>query len=997
MALLVDRQGNLWVGTAYGGLNKIDPDRKRITRYVHQKTNPNTISSNRIQDIVEDDDGNIWVGTDRGLDQLNPVTNSIKHFSSDPDIKGTLSDPVISKMMLDAQNNLWVGTIRNGINRFNKNNQLFSREYSRLLPESMTRSIYQDPTDGNIIWVGLRLKGLAKLNVAQRKVTVIDELTEPIGLPSNYIRAISKDVQNRIWVGTPSGLALIDSNDKVIKVFTHNPANKYSLSSHDISSLFLDNNGVLWIGTLGGGLNRCDTKIPKFGWIHSGSDKNRKLPNNYVWTFLKDSKNRLWVGTDAGITVFDDQKHVIKQINKENSGLPSDYLQALYEDNTGKIWIGTYRGLAIYISDKDKVIDGRTFLTGELPNYSITCFVPYDSAHLWVGTENGLSLVNIHTGECENHLVSRDTPPSSSSIVYAIQPEYEKNLLWVGTYGGGVVKYDFVSGAREFINSLNAKPKQLSNDYVFSIIQDPEEKDILWIGTRTGLNRLSKSTGSITYFTEDDGLPNDVIYGLLFDKQNQLWISTNNGLTRFNPIKTEFRNFDIDDGLQSNEFNARAYYKSKDGEMYFGGINGFNFFYPEKIHDNRFAPDVQIQQLMVMDEVFDIGALNEQSNLSFPYNQNFLTFSFFLPEFSAPAKNRYRYILSGLENDWHITSRNQALYTNLPQGTYQFKVVGANNDGVWSERFTVLKFTILPPPWKSWWAYILYAVAFGAIIYGIIQFRIYEVKERERIKRAELRLQIAEAEKRAIEIEHQKNTAEMQRAKELQLAMLPKQPPQYPFLEIKTFMETASLVGGDYYDFIPIDDKQLYAFLGDATGHGLPAGMTVALTKSGLHAIRREQPVEILKRLNVVLKEILTDKFYMALHVLQINQNTVTIASAAMPPIYYYNARLKKVVEILLPTLPLGTRLPENYQEISINPALDDKLIILSDGLPERLNVKGLPLGYDLIKDCIEEHAGKSVDELMGKLLNLGELHSQGQNVLDDVTIMILHFKKTVL
>ncbi|RMG36847.1 MAG: hypothetical protein D6732_07645, partial [Methanobacteriota archaeon] len=888
---------------------------------------------------------------------------------------------MISKIAVMPDHTIWIGTLLRGINVYSPASGFFeyidNSELSLFrLPENRTRSLYVDPLDSNILWVGFRLQGIARINIAEKNLKHIPAEDENHPLPDNYVLAFSRDFQNRMWIGTSKGLVLWDEHDSLLAVFKNNPADPFSISANDISSLYLDRTGNLWIGTLSGGLNRIDTKPAKFSWLKYYAEPGRGLNNPLVWAILKTRGNRVLVGTDEGITIFNSSRNHAQYITAENSILKSNYIQAFHEDERGDIWIGTYRGL-YRMHPSGEIEEVPISLTPEGPQNSIICFRELVNDTLLIGTENGLVILDKTDLSFTRVFQSLLSPPEPTSVIYSVVVDTVNHIYWLGTYGGGVVKYNYKTGARTYINSFAQKGRALSNDYVFCMIRDPLESDILWIGTRTGLNKLDMQTGEITFYTELDGLPNDVINSIQVDQNGNLWMSTNKGLVKWDRLSSRFISFDLHDGLQDNEFNARAGFRAHDGEIFFGGINGVTAFYPEKMFLNPFTPLPRVKKIYIRDRLFiEEGEITQPVKLG--YDQNFITIEYFVPEYSNINKNKYLFRLYPFEKDWRSTLSNRVEYTNIPSGKYVFQLKYVNNDHKQSPAMTQLVVNIATPPWRTWWAYLLYVAGFGMIVLGIVRYRIHQIKEEERLKRAELRAQVAEAEKRAIEIENLKKSEEMERARELQLAMLPDAPPEYNFLEIETYMETASIVGGDYYDFLPISKDQLYAAIGDATGHGLAAGMTVALTKSGLKAIEGVPPVDILKRLNKVLKDILSDKFYMALHLLQITPTTVTLSSAAMPPVYYYNEKLKKLVEVLLPSLPLGTRLPDNYQEITIHFNPGDTLVLLSDGLPERMNSKGIPLGYNLVKECIEENIHLSPKELMEKLIGLGEQHADG-------------------
>lgn len=990
-----DSKYRLWIGTAYGGVTVMDSSRKNI-RWIQAAENGQGLISNRVQDIVEDQQGFIWIGTEKGVDRINPESGEIIHFLPGDKSGEELNDGIVADMQCMRDGSLWIATMRGGINVFRPPSGNFDYitmgpSSPILLPENRIRILYEDPVDTNLVWIGLRLEGVLKVDRRKGIVRHFSTKSTQYPLPSDYIRAISRDFQQRVWIGTDQGIAVYEKNDSLVAWIQPDLQDRFALKASDISSFYLDRTGVLWIGTLSGGLYRTDTRPDRFKWYREDPERKFGLNNPLVWAILKDKRGRIWAGTDSGITIFNQQQKTI-YLHSRNSPLQSDWIGAMYEDKEGVIWIGTSE--ALYRCDPSSYKMTRILLTDnplEAGN-EVYCIREGQENQLWIGTNNGLVLFDKNKRKIQRFFKSDSRPVAPWSIIYSIVPD-SNAILWLGTYGGGLIRFNLHDFSRDTIHAGSEKGIGLSSPYVFSMIQDKIHPDYLWIGTRYGLNKYHKKTGEIQYFTEKEGLPNDVVYAVVQDRHGILWLSTNRGISRLDPETMEFRNFDILDGLQANEFNGRSVFQAADGEIFFGGINGCNSFYPDSIaRKTKIFLPIITNIYSRNEEILHEERIPPRSDVHLSYRQNFITIHFFYPDYTNPLRVEFFYRMDGLEQEWHRTRRGTAEYTNLPGGKYRFQIKAINAEQQ-ETPVTELFVIVHPPFYRTWWAYLLYIMLIGILTQVVVKIRINRIRRQEELKQALLKAKLAEAEKQVLEAENRKKMEEMERAREVQLAMLPKSPPENPFLEIAVEMKTASMVGGDYYDFFTLKDGSLLIALGDATGHGMPAGMTVALTKSGLLALNQPEPVKILEKMNLVLKDILADRFYMALQLMHFHNYTVNLASAAMPPVYYYHCRMSKMIEVLTPSLPLGTKLPVQFREITFSVQPGDLLFLLSDGLPEQMNAAGIPFGYDRLKETLQELTDFPPHEIIRKLLKIWEDYAQGSPLLDDITLMVMKIK----
>lgn len=396
-----------------------------------------------------------------------------------------------------------------------------------------------------------------------------------------------------------------------------------------------------------------------------------------------------------------------------------------------------------------------------------------------------------------------DSVPASLSApgVWALCADHTGEL-WVGTFRGGLDRFDRGTGTFVHYRHDSADVRSLSDDNILCLFED--HAGTLWIGTFGGLNRLDRASGTFRRYGLRDGLPNEFIFGILEDDHGNLWLSTNNGLSKFDPGRGTFRNYDEADGLQGNEFNQGAYVRDpRTGEMYFGGGNGFSLFQPDSVRDNPYVPPVVFSSFVRYNsddkEGKPIGekGIAARRLLTLSYKDNVATFEFAALNYYNTFKNQYAYRLEGFNDNWiQLGSDHRATFTNLDGGVYTLRVRGSNNDGVWNEEGAALRLVITPPWWKTTWAYASYALLFLFALYLIRRFEIHRQAQKAQVRESELRVKATEAEKRALQAENERKTKELEDARVLQLSMLPRELPSIPGFDIAVYMKTATEVGG---------------------------------------------------------------------------------------------------------------------------------------------------------------------------------------------------------
>jgi diguanylate cyclase (GGDEF)-like protein len=775
LSLAEDPSGQIWVGTSGGGLNRYNPESETF-KVFRTGESSDSLPNNVITCLFLDRKERLWIGTEAGLCMLDK-TGILAENPSLLRIDLAETGSHITAIHEDGHGGLWIGTASGQVARIEDSDKGFR-------PASVM-SGFEEVTavgdDGGILLVGTP-DGLFLVDPERHsRSAVLPRPEDPSSISHAYVRRIYRDRGGLLWIGTDGGglNKMIFDRERARYVFTryqHDPSNPSGLRSNAIESLYEDGNGVLWIGTYLAGLNKLvftraegkDRDRERFAqfWHIPGSADS--LQNGAVASFCEDRQGGLWVGTEGGgirrLSPDQNPRSPARfQVISDARGRPVDtgdtVATTLLADSRGSVWVGTFRG-------------GLTRITLSDDPSRPTQTVRFT---LQPGKPGGLS----------------------SNFVLSLH-EDSRGVLWVGTIDGGLCRFD--PAARKFISyrtdATGADPGTISNDNVNVILDDGPET--LWVGTISGLNLMNVSTGRFVRFLPDParpgslpnpfirslhrdhkgdlwvgtnggglcrlvrqgtspgnwtfeifsssnaGLPNDVIYGILEDEAGLLWLSTNKGLARFDPVSRSVRSFTRPDGLQGDEFNRGAYFKSRSGELFFGGSNGFNVFHPDDVRDNETAPKVAIVALQLFNQNVPIGPLPDKrtllprpipyaDRLDLSYADKIITFEFAALHFTSPGQNRYSYRMEGLEENWNnVGGRRFATYTTLPPGDYVFHVRAANGDGVWNMDGQRISVHIIPPFWKTRWFVALVLLSFLGLTLAVYRFRIAGLKRRGR-------------------------------------------------------------------------------------------------------------------------------------------------------------------------------------------------------------------------------------------------------------------------
>jgi ligand-binding sensor domain-containing protein len=742
-----DRNHTLWVGTNYG-LNKFNLNTNTFVQYKFNQSNPNSLSNNSITNIFVDSRNNLWVSTTGGLNLLDRKRNIFKRFIHDPGKGNSISSDQVNCIYEDSQQNLWVGTVK-GLNLFNRDKEDFSLFYDKKSSEksNFIRNIEQDK-QGNL-WLGTEDGGVNKFNFAAKTFKLYKHIEgDSHSLASDMVLSLLTDKIGHVWIGTVNGgINLFDPKTDSFIHYHPEALNPSSLSQKSVSAMFEDKQGNIWVGTHRGGVNVYVPDAGKFALYRQGVDKN-SLSFSDVKTFCEDKRGNVWVGTDGGgLNLFNRETNTFTQYHHSANpkSISSDAVLDLLEDKAGNLWIGTWEG-GLNLMDK-KSGTFTSFKTNPKDKTTISAnFVQkifQDSkGTIWIGTYyGGLNILNPITHKFTRVVKDPDGVTSLTGTDIVSICEDKSGNIWFGTDNGGLNRYNYQT--KRFSHYFDKEGKTPDLRVLFT-----DSKGRVWVG-QSGLYVFNGKSNAFTLFADKGVLSHEFIKGITEDDKANLWISTSNGLFRLNPETRAIKEFNTGDGLQGMEFEANAFLKAKDGEMFFGGENGLNTFYPKNIRVNEFRPPVYITGLQIFNkDVFpgkkgsplksDITLTNK---IALNYTQTAIAFNFAALNYVIAENNQYAYKLENFDKDWiNAGTERRASYTNLDPGTYTFRVKASNNDGFWNEKGASVQITITPPYWETWWFRILAVSFISLVVYLIYRGRVRNIERQKR----KLEKQVAE-------------------------------------------------------------------------------------------------------------------------------------------------------------------------------------------------------------------------------------------------------------
>lgn len=736
-----DRSGNLWIGTWGGGLNRFDPRTEQFTRYLHRAEDYASLGENTVWAICEDHTGALWIGHNQGVDRLTFTAQKqarFEHFTF-PMLDDSTRRATVRAVFEDSKQRLWLGTAGGGLAQLVREHETErfiitqpNTQDSSAFAANAVHVIYEDTHKR--VWFGTNsgLQQLVEDHTALKFRRWQNDPALPNSLSNNHVEQIMEDHAGNLWVGTAHGLNRINAARTQVERIFARPRDPQGLTSNNIVALWRDQAGLVWISTYYGGVHTFDPSGSKFEPIRYTPGNENGLTNPVVRAITQDRNGTLWLGTfGGGLTTIANAKNAPQythyRFDPQNANsLSSNLITALNEDHDETLWIATRNaGLNALDRSRQRVQRYRVEPEG-LSSDALNCVYADRNGELWIGTD-GSGLNRLDRARKKFSRYQHDSQQASSLSNDYVNTIYEDRdgTLWFGTYRG-LNRFERATQTFQSYHHRLNDPQTLSNDYVFSIYEDRAGN--FWVGTSDGLNLFDRATGKCKPYYEKNGLPNGVIYGILEDEAGHLWVSTLKGLSSFNPKTVAFENFDANDGLQSNMFNLGACFKSATGAMYFGGMNGCDFFTPATLPRSAFVPPVVISRIAIFEQP---RLLAGAPALHLRHSENFLRFEFAALSFAHAEKSRFAYRLEGLEEEWNDAgTRNFASYTDVQPGAYTFRVKAANHDGVWNEAGASLQIIVAPPFWRTWWFYSFVTASVLTLLYAWHRTRLKRERER---------------------------------------------------------------------------------------------------------------------------------------------------------------------------------------------------------------------------------------------------------------------------
>ncbi len=792
-----DHLGYVWCGTE-DGLNRYDGYEFKV--YKHSPLDSTTLSHSWIWHISEDNNNDLWIATWHGLNKYDRATGTFSRYLSSNQENNTINGQRPTALCTDSSGVLWVGTWGNGLKYYFPEEDRFISVKDSCLPSDFIRTLYVDskgrlwvgtwdglisvifqdgkysclnlyrhqPDNQNSLssnritsiiedhagyfWIGTLGGGVNRFSLSdgQFKHYFHDE-KDPHSLSHNDVSFVYEDRENRLWVGTISGgLEKLNRQSGKFTHFRYQPDNQSSISGNKVYSIMQDQSGMLWVGSEG--LNLLSRKLNRFKHFRHNPHNPQTLSHNKVWSFCEDWKHDIWIGTDGGgfdhYNIQKNQFTSYKTKSANQNALSCNNVSAILCDNSRNLWIGTRGGglnrFNIPSQKFTRFQDDR--LIPGIKNISYITSLCFDNhSNLWIGTfDQGVVIFDIQRRTCKKYISDPANSNSLSGNYISTLFRDSQGVMWIGGWGGGICRFNERQETFTRFVHTQRNPKSLISNIVHTIFETKyKDRRILWVGTNSGLSYMVLSDsleGIFRHMPSKNPLASEVIYAILDDNEGNIWLSSGHGLYRLNPRTMKVKRFTPSDGLQSNEFNAGACLKRRNGQLLFGGVNGFNIFSPQKIMESKFKAPLRITSFKIFDQPLPVDQiLFKKNRIQLEYWQNFFSFEFSSFDFNAPEENRYKYKMEGLDRNWtNAGKRHYASYTNLDPGEYTLKIKGSNSDGFWSDKQLLLNILIVPPFWKTWWFQLFVLLSLLVLFYLFYRIRLARALEIER-----LRVQIA--------------------------------------------------------------------------------------------------------------------------------------------------------------------------------------------------------------------------------------------------------------
>lgn len=738
-ALAEDYDGNLWIGTDKG-LNQYIYKTDSFKTFYYSFYNSNSLPSDSISALVFDRSGLLWIGTNKGLCSYNINDHVFKRYFYSRKNANSIPSDEITSLFADDLNHLWIGT-KGGIAVLDLKTRAISRISVNGCDDRETAEIYSFSEEANNVWVATSC-GLIIIS-KYSLLPVTDYRADIGGLPAEFtdqpIFRLLNDKRGRMWIGTPeNGIYIFHLKSGRVKRIFSDFNSRYGLSNNAILSFAGSAAGEVWIGTMHG-LNMFSDYSYKFPhYVISGNQFEHS--HNLIWAFQSMENGNIVIGTHGGLLEFNFEKKQFYHFSENDFGnIP---VRALKITDDKKIWVGTLAKGLYLLDQRGNVIEVfRAEDVDGIAGNDIWKITPDKKNNIWIACTGGVSCINLTNYSCKTWAYPgyESKGNISGNVVYHVMVD-ETGIVWISTFNG-LNRLDPVTGKIYVFHHDKGNPASISNDRILSTFED--SRGNIWVGTfGGGLCKYDRKTGIFRRFSKMEGMPDNVIYNIIEDEAGYLWLTSNSGLIRFNQDDFTNTNYDVNDGIQSHEFNGGAAEKLADGSILVGGMNGFNYFNPKEIKVNRIIPKLVITDFKIFGKPYGKYIEDEDTIVLGP-SENFFSVSFSALDFTNPTKNQYQYILKNYDKEWIHTDalKRTADYTDVKPGVYRFMVKGTNGDGIWNDTGISFVIIVKPPFYKTWVFRLMLVLAALLITWLFIRGRVRKVRQQNEVETRVLKIE----------------------------------------------------------------------------------------------------------------------------------------------------------------------------------------------------------------------------------------------------------------
>lgn len=746
----VDSKGQIWA-VGDGGISKYVQKTDSFINYVPSEQYPN-LRGSKFRVIAEAPNGELWFGTQTaGIAVYTPKTDSFRQIQSVENTANTLSNNNIRDILIEPNGTVWVATLGGGLNMLASQQTgfvSFTTKTEIAIPSNKVRSLYID--DVGTLWIGTQDNGVFTFDKATGVIAhhFYQENVEN-SFCDNWVRDIFQDSKKRMWFATTGGLCQLGASKNQFVAHKHVNTRSDSLLDNRVLSLFQDKGGVIWVGTYQG-ISRWNAEVEPFDLVNRSFGVGRGMASEVITSFAMSEDGFLYVGTwGGGLNVFDTEAGSLEVIRAEPGvagKLQGDRVMSLLIDDGNNLWVGTQRS-GLHLRKKGST-EFQHFRhdpedKSSLSANAVSKIIQLENGTVVVGTYGGgINFVRSNYSFTSYQYSAEGSGSISSDRIIDIMQD-SKGDIWIATNGGGINRFKVETETFETFKFNPDDLNSIQSDDIYSIL---ETDDYYWFAThKIGVARLSKKSiekgiYEFEHFSRPDVLLSNVVYGMLEDHLGYIWLSHSKGLSRLTPATMEVMNFNTTHGLQGSDFNNGAYYKTDNGRIFFGGPNGFNTFIPGGVPINTNKPAIRLTKYTKLNEEIPLAtALSDDGTLQLSYYDAFIGFEFASLDYTKPEDNSYQYKLEGFSEDWIDAATNNSItFSNLLDGSYTLRVKGTNNNGIWSENELTIPIVVKPPIWRSWRAFLVYLIILAVI--SILLWRNHSEK-RDRQKKYQEQLE----------------------------------------------------------------------------------------------------------------------------------------------------------------------------------------------------------------------------------------------------------------